>query len=305
MCSHSPGISERSPAQTRDNPGAESLQRGSTAPRALHRPPAHPAAPREPRRHVGDRSHLSFETADGRCSGVLRLTPDLNDTHTLKAWTLLTSLDEIKGHEEHVGRSRPSGEPRRVIFADPTGSICGRLPVNMPVAIPPVLVVGGGQAGLSAAARLTALQVDTLIVDRWPRVGDNWRKRYHALVLHNQVHVNHLPYMPFPPNWPTYIPKDKLAAWFEAYVEAMGLNYWTDTEFEGGTYDEKEGRWSVVVRRGDGTKRLMHPRHVIMATGVSGIPNIPDLPGLRNFAGTVLHSSHYEDGESWRGRARS
>ena len=142
-----------------------------------------------------------------------------------------------------------------------------------------------------------------MIVDRWPRVGDNWRKRYHALVLHNQVHVNHLPYMPFPPNWPTYIPKDKLAAWFEAYVEAMELNYWTDTEFEGGTYDEKEGRWSVVVRRGDGTKRLMHPRHVIMATGVSGIPNIPDLPGLRNFAGTVLHSSHYEDGESWRGKS--
>jgi hypothetical protein len=34
------------------------------------------------------------------------------------------------------------------------------------------------------------------------------------------VQVNHLPYMPFPPNWPTYIPKDKLANWFETYVEA-------------------------------------------------------------------------------------
>ena len=78
------------------------------------------------------------------------------------------------------------------------------------------------------------LQVDTLIVDRWPRVGDNWRRRYHALTLHNQVHVNHLPYMPFPPNWPVYIPKDKLANWFESYAEAMELNYWTGTEFEGG-----------------------------------------------------------------------
>ena len=86
-------------------------------------------------------------------------------------------------------------------------------------------MVGGGQAGLSIAARLTQLQVDTLIVDREPRIGDNWRKRYHALTLHNQVQVNHLPYMPFPPNWPTYIPKDKLAAWFEAYVESMELNY--------------------------------------------------------------------------------
>jgi len=54
-----------------------------------------------------------------------------------------------------------------------------------------VLVVGSGQAGLASAARLTQLQADTLIVDRESRIGDNWRKRYHALVLHNQVHVKH------------------------------------------------------------------------------------------------------------------
>ena len=103
-----------------------------------------------------------------------------------------------------------------------------------------MLVVGGGQAGLSIAARLAQLQVDTLIVDREPRIGDNWRNRYHALTLHNQVQVNHLPYMPFPPSWPTYIPKDKLAGWFEAYVESMELNYWTATEFEGGSVRRKQ-----------------------------------------------------------------
>jgi putative flavoprotein involved in K+ transport len=116
------------------------------------------------------------------------------------------------------------------------------------------------------------------------------------------VHVNHLPYMPFPPNWPTYIPKDKLAAWFEAYVESLELNYWTGTEFEGGSYDEKAKRWSVVLRRADGTQRQMHPRHVVMATGVSGIPSLPDIPSLRNFGGKVLHSSQYDDGEAWRGK---
>jgi hypothetical protein len=146
------------------------------------------------------------------------------------------------------------------------------------------------------------LQVDTLIVDREQRIGDNWRNRYHALTLHNQVQVNHLPYMPFPPNWPTYIPKDKLAGWFEAYVEGMELNYWTAAEFEGGAYDEREERWSVVLRRADGTKREMHPRHIVMATGVSGIPNLPDIPTLRNFTGKVLHSSQYDDGEAWKGK---
>jgi cation diffusion facilitator CzcD-associated flavoprotein CzcO len=146
------------------------------------------------------------------------------------------------------------------------------------------------------------LQVDTLIVDRGQRIGDNWRNRYHALTLHNQVQVNHLPYMLFPPNWPTYIPKDKLANWFEAYVEAMELNYWTATEFEGGSYNETEGRWTVALRRADGTKRTMHPRHVVLATGVSGIPSLPEIPGLNNFAGTVIHSSRYTDGEEWKGK---
>jgi cation diffusion facilitator CzcD-associated flavoprotein CzcO len=108
--------------------------------------------------------------------------------------------------------------------------------------------------------------------------------------------------MPFPPNWPVYIPKDKLAGWFEAYVESMELNYWTATEFEGGAYDEREERWSVVLRMADGTRRTMRPRHIVMATGVSGIPNLPDIPTLRNFGGEILHSSEYGDGEAWKGK---
>jgi cation diffusion facilitator CzcD-associated flavoprotein CzcO len=245
---------------------------------------------------------FAFETVDGRGSGVVRLIPDVQHGNTLKAWTLLTALNEIKGFEEQVGRSRTRGKAYSRDFRGPNW-----LDVRTSAAAyvdrdPAVLVVGGGQAGLSIAARLGELHVDTLIADRERRIGDNWRNRYHALVLHNQVYVNHLPYMPFPPNWPTYIPKDKLAAWFEAYVESMELNYWTATEFEGGTYDETEARWSVVLQRADGTRREMHPRHVIMATGVSGIPNVPDIPTLRNFAGKVLHSSQYGDGETWKGK---
>ena len=92
-----------------------------------------------------------------------------------------------------------------------------------------MIVVGGGQAGLSIAARLHQLGIDALIVDRHKRIGDNWRTRYHSLTLHNEVHVNHLPYLPFPPTFPVYIPKDKLANWFESYVEALELNFWTGT----------------------------------------------------------------------------
>ena len=243
-----------------------------------------------------------FETAVGRGSGILRLIPDAGDGNRLKAWTLLTALDELKGFEEQLETSRPRGQSYSRDFRGPNWLDLRKAAAEYADRDPDVLVVGGGQAGLAVAARLKQLRIDTLIVDREARIGDNWRHRYHALTLHNQVQVNHLPYMPFPPNWPVYIPKDKLANWFEAYVESMELNYWTGTEFESGSYDEAAGRWSVVLRRADGSQRTMHPRHVVLATGVSGIPNLPDIPSLKNFAGTVLHSSQYDDGEAWKGK---
>ena len=244
---------------------------------------------------------FKFETAVGRGNGILRLTPDAADGNRLKAWTLLTTLEQLKGFEEQLGVARPRGNAYSRDFRGPNWLDLRKASAEYADHDPTVLVIGGGQSGLSIAARLKQLNVDTLIIDRGLRIGDNWRKRYHALTLHNQVQVNHLPYMLFPPNWPTYIPKDKLANWFEAYVEAMELNFWTDTEFEGGSYDEKQGRWTVTLRRA-GVTRTMRPRHVVLATGVSGIPNLPDIAGLKDFAGKVVHSSRYDDGENWKGK---
>jgi cation diffusion facilitator CzcD-associated flavoprotein CzcO len=242
---------------------------------------------------------FKFETTQGRGHGIIRLIPDDADNNRLKAWTLFTALEELKGFEETIGSARPRGRSYSRDFRGPNWLDQRQASIAYSDRDPTVLVVGGGQAGLSIAARLKQLSIDTLIVDREERIGDNWRRRYHALTLHNQVQVNHLPYMPFPLSWPVYIPKDKLANWFESYVDAMELNFWTDTALEHGDYDGAKGRWSVVLRRGDGTTQTMHPRHVVMATGVSGIANIPDIPTLKKFAGTVLHSSQYQDGEAW------
>jgi len=242
-----------------------------------------------------------FDTAIGRGSGVVRFRVD--DTSAApRAWTLLTTLEELRGHEERVDARRPTGQSYSSDFSGPNWLDKRRAASSYTDRDPQVLIVGGGQAGLSIAARLRALEVDALIVDRWPRVGDNWRQRYHALTLHNQVHVNHLPYLPFPPTWPLYIPKDMLASWFESYIEALELNYWTGTEFLGGRYDEAAGRWHVRLRQADGSTRDMRPRHVVLATGVSGIPQWPDIPSLANFRGKVIHSSQYTDGEPWRGK---
>lgn len=238
-----------------------------------------------------------FETREGVGSGVVRLKPDA--AGQVKAWTFHTALEALKGHEDQIGGNRPSGHVYSRDFGGPNWLDLRRAQQAYKDREPAVLVVGGGQAGLSIAARLTHLGIDTLIIDRHERVGDNWRTRYHALTLHNQVHVNHLPYMPFPPTWPAYIPKDMLAHWFEAYAESMELNFWTEIELTGGVYDEAAERWAATLRRSDGSACTVHPRHIVMATGVSGIPNRPDMPTLGDFTGQVLHSSEYRDGHDW------
>ena len=138
------------------------------------------------------------------------------------------------------------------------------------------------------------------------RVGDNWRLRYHGLKLHNQVHSNHLPYLPFPTTWPHYIPKDKIANWIEFYVEAMEIDFWTGTGFEGAATTPPGNCWTARLRLADGSVRVMRPRHIVMATSVSGTPNMPEIPTARTASrGAVVHSSGFKDGAAVAGQARS
>ncbi len=238
-----------------------------------------------------------FETAFGAGSGVVRLVPDPSTPGMLRAWTVVTTLDALPQEQPKT----PSPDHARQFGGD-NWLDKRRKASAYTDHDPAVIVVGGGQAGLALAARLGQLGVDTLVVDRQARIGDNWRKRYHSLALHNEVHVNHLPYMPFPPTWPVFIPKDKLANWFEAYAESLELNVWTGTELAGGSYDDAAQRWRVTLRHADGSERAMRPLHLVFATGVSSIPVIPKLPGLDAFGGTVLHSGAYTDGAAWKGR---
>ncbi len=220
----------------------------------------------------------------------------------LKAWVLLTSLDDIKGHEQRIGKLRPRGEEWSGGFGSENWMDARNRAIAYEDREPAVVVIGGSQSGLGIAACLGVLGVDTLVIDKHERVGDAWRKRYHNLTLHNEVHVDHLPYLPFPPNYPVYIPRDKIANWLEFYADTMEINIWNSTEFTAGDYDEASGQWSLQVKRPDGTTRTLKPRHVVFATGVSAIPIMPKLPGLETFAGEVMHSSKYNSGAAWKGK---
>ena len=246
----------------------------------------------------------AFETNVGRCAGLLRLVPatDGGGAAGLKATVISTSLEELKGFEERIGDRRPSGAAYSRNFGGDNWADVRRKAQDYDDRDPTVLIIGGAQAGLSIAARLNQLGVDNLVVEKWPRIGDSWRKRYHSLALHNSINVNHLPYLPFPPTWPTYIPKDMLGLWFEFYAQVMEVNHWTSTEFTRGEWDEGAKRWVATLRMEDGSERILRPRHIVFANGVSSYPLIPEIPGLDTFKGDVIHSEGFDSGAPYAGK---
>tara|TARA_B100000614_G_scaffold59498_1_gene52661 strand:+ start:3288 stop:5027 length:1740 start_codon:yes stop_codon:yes gene_type:complete len=241
---------------------------------------------------------FAFETKLGRGEGVVRLPEDSQKT----AWTFLTALSELKNFEEKVGLNRPSGEAYSRNFGGSNWLDQRQESIKFSNRDPVVLVVGGGQAGLAVAARLGQLEIETLVIDKHDRIGDNWRKRYHSLALHNQIHVNHLPYLPFPPTWPKYIPKDMLANWFELYAEVMQVDFWTGTELINADYNSSSEHWVAMVRQNNNSERILKPKHIIFANGVSGIPYRPKLDGLCEFRGEILHSESFSNGAEWTGK---
>ena len=243
-------------------------------------------------------SIFRFETMKGRGYGVLRLLA----SSPQRAWCLLTSLHELKGFEEPLRERRRMGSGYTRDFAAGNWLDQRKQEALYDDRDPAVLVVGAGQSGLAVAASLRLLGVDTLIVERHSRVGDNWRNRYHALFLHNEIQRNHLPYLNFPPHWPRFLPKDMLADWFETYAMAMELNVWTDCQLVSGRYDEAGGTWDAMVRRKDGSQRALKPRHIVFANGVNGLPRLVDFPGMDAFRGKIIHTHDYAEGSCWKGK---
>ena len=239
---------------------------------------------------------LQFETEVGRGKGHLRL-------HDGRAWTLLTSLDELKGHEEQRGAARPKGVQHGVVADRETWlERRRREAAELGTTIQPeVLIVGGGQGGIVLGARLRQLDVPAIVVDRHARPGDQWRSRYKSLCLHDPVWYDHLPYIKFPDSWPVFSPKDKIADWLEMYTRVMEINYWGSTEATSARYDDAAGEWDVTLQR-DGEEIHLRPKQLVLATGMSGKPDMPTFPGQDIFAGEQQHSSEHPGPDAYAGK---
>jgi len=240
---------------------------------------------------------ISLETDAARGKGYVRLKEGL-------CWTLLTTMRELKGFEEPSGRRRPVGASHGHAHTDKRNWLERRRDEEAALGItdqPYCLIVGGGQGGLGLAARLKRMGVPTLIVDKAERPGDQWRGRYKSLCLHDPVWYDHMPYLPFPDHWPVFTPKDQIGDWLEMYTKVMELNYWPRTECVSASFDEQSGTWKVEVQR-DGERVTLQPTQLILATGMSGVPNVPRYPGAEVFNGQQHHSSRHPGGDAWSGK---
>jgi cation diffusion facilitator CzcD-associated flavoprotein CzcO len=237
---------------------------------------------------------FSFVTSNGPGAGSLRLDCPSAPGEPARAWTISTTLDfdcicEARSGPAvtSIARDRSEQETAPASMRDPEVD---------------VLVVGGGHTGISAAVELKRIGCEVLVVDKQARIGDNWRLRYRGLKLHNRTPVNHLRYLPFPLTFPDYIPKDQIADFLESYVDIMAVDFRTKTTFVGAEYDEQAQRWTARLQCADGDRKL-RPKHIVLATSVSGTPNIPTIEGIENFSGKVLHSSQFTAGTQWAGRS--
>ena len=238
---------------------------------------------------------FTFETDIGWGQGHFRLSDLENTSGNWTAWTLFTALKDLKGHEEKVGNMRPNfvetalDQPNKWMTAEEHSAY-------FETHEPDTVIIGGAQTGLALAARLGALDVPALVIDKEPRIGDVWRNRYNSLVLHNQVWANHFPHLPFPASWPIYITKDQLAEWLEIYTKALSIATWTSTTLEESFYDETVKRWKLTLRRGDGSISIVRPRNVVLATGVFGGARKIDLSGAEHYSGQLLYAAEFSGG---------
>lgn len=239
---------------------------------------------------------IQFDTKVARGYGLIRLKGN-------RIWTLLTTMVELKGHEEKAGFSRPLGAKHgqnvgAKSWKEEREEEAKTLGYDKQ---PYVVIIGGGQGGIALGARLRQLGVPTIIVEKNDRPGDSWRKRYKSLCLHDPVWYDHLPYIDFPKNWPIFSPKDKIGDWLEMYAKVMELNYWTKSEVKSAKYDEAKKEWAVTVDR-DGKKVVLRPKQLVFATGMSAKANVPKFKGMDRFKGEQHHSSQHPGPDGYKGK---
>ncbi|GMI93043.1 hypothetical protein like AT1G21430 [Hibiscus trionum] len=170
-----------------------------------------------------------------------------------------------------------------------------------------VVIVGAGPAGLATSACLNRLSIPNIVLEREDCYASLWKKRsYDRLKLHLAKQFCQLPYMDFPSNAPTYVPKNGFIDYLDNYVSHFGITPRYLRSVESAVYDSDAGKWRIMVTNmteSDATKSEVYiSRFLVVATGENSEGLIPDVEGLESYGGECIHSSQYGNGRKYRGK---
>jgi putative flavoprotein involved in K+ transport len=151
-----------------------------------------------------------------------------------------------------------------------------------------VVVIGGGQAGLSVGYCLARHGLSFVILEANARVGDSWRKRWDSLRLFTPAKYDGLIGLPFPAPAFSFPTKDQMADYLEAYARQFHLPVRTGVKVDRVWRDGTR----YVVEAGD---RRLEADHVVVAMATYQQPRIPDFASNLDPGIVQLHSSQYKN----------
>ncbi|KAH6758149.1 Flavin-binding monooxygenase family protein [Perilla frutescens var. frutescens] len=167
-----------------------------------------------------------------------------------------------------------------------------------------VVIVGAGPAGLATSACLNQKNIPNIVLEREDCAASLWRKRaYDRLKLHLAKEFCELPHMPFPPNAPTFVPKNVFVEYLDEYSSRFQISPLYHCIVVSATFDQGEDNWVIVAQDArSGTTEKWVAKFLVVATGENSEGSIPSILGLDSYKGEVLHSNGYDNGERFKER---
>lgn len=165
----------------------------------------------------------------------------------------------------------------------------------------PVVIVGAGPAGIGTSGCLNKHSIPNIVLERDDCNASLWRKRtYDRLKLHLGKEFCNLPHMPFPSGSPNFISRIDFLRYIDRYVSRFMINIRYNRSVESATYDDKNGKWRVIVRdTASNVDEVYVADYLVVATGENCEGIIPKIEGLEGFEGEYMHCSKYMNGRAW------
>lgn len=158
------------------------------------------------------------------------------------------------------------------------------------------LIIGAGPAGLGLAGRLRKAGIDFEIIEKSNHVANAWHNHYDRLHLHTVKQLSNLPHLPFPEDYPLYVPREKIVEYFDNYAATFDIKPHYGLSVNSVKKQGKE--WLTTTESGQTFKS----QNVIIATGVNRVPNVPSWEGQENFKGSIIHAKDYKNAKPFLGK---